>query len=138
MALPPEPLGELLFSARYGIQGGVVAILEVGPPVPTRSMSEGPGPIADDPWQLVRIEVRRVVFGTPPAGSLVAYKPVAPYSLRVGEVENVFLLGGETHHSFGAVPILGRYGPFYELEEVEAGRAAMTPRKRRWFQRRHS
>lgn len=120
MALPPEPIEELLRRAYRGIVAEVLDEVERGPDVEVEvsRMEQGPGPIDPDPWQLVHIRVREVLFGPTEPQELVVYKPENPYRLAPGESGQVMLLA--ERGPLGRHPhILGLYGPrSYDRERV--------------------
>jgi hypothetical protein len=116
VALPPDPLAEVLPEATAVVEATVIAILDQGPPIPPpkRSPQEIGGDLPD-PWQTVRLRVTRVLHGSLEPGELTVTKPQAPYLLRP-EVSGPFLLREEE----GEVTILGRYGPdSYALAAIE-------------------
>jgi hypothetical protein len=107
-ALPPTPLTSLIpgatpFTAR------VVAVLYQGPKpsVPRHPAGFG-GPIPPQRCQVVRLNVVRVIAGTPPP-QLIVVKPRAPYALRASRSTHAgtFLLDHATPYP----TILGNYGP---------------------------
>jgi hypothetical protein len=116
MAIPPEPLQEILPHATWVVEAEVVEVLGSGPEVPRISAPAGwtdtGQKVAD---QRVRLKVTRVLRGQE-VQELVVDKPVAAYSLRAGN-KGPFLLDGTLPHPV----ILGRYGPdSYALAKLEA------------------
>ena len=106
MALPPEPLSELVEQADAIVVGRVVELIALGKKVAPPATAKTLGPRASGvgyqaATQKVRIQVERVLKGTA-AAELVVDKPEAPYTLRVGDSGAFFLKGKD---------ILGRYGP---------------------------
>lgn len=106
MALPPEPIDEVMPSADSGVLAVVTRIVEQAP-------QEAVAPSADTSLptaaarQRVELEVKAVLFGALAAGARVlAVKPAGGYALREGN-HGPFLLGTRE----GEVEILGRYGP---------------------------
>lgn len=110
MALPPEPLDEVLPAASVVVEAEVVAVRDLG----AWPRDDKDAPIesaAPRPAQQVTLRVTRALRGTP-AAELVVTKPPAGYALRQG-VYGPFLLDADAR-------ILGRYGPdTYGIEEVE-------------------
>lgn len=119
MALPPEPLQELLPHATWIVEAEVVEVLSTGEQPPRVSAPAG--------WtdtgqkvasQRVRLKVTRVLRGAP-VEELVVDKPVAAYALRPGN-KGPFLLDAAQPTPV----ILGRYGPdSYALARLEASLA---------------
>lgn len=120
MALPPEPLDDVLPSATTIVVAEVVSVDDEGawPPVDKGGPIDGAPP---RPAQRVRLKVTRTVksgVGVPArhldgGATMDAHKPPANYALRVG-TRGAFLLDD-------AGEILGRYGPdTWSVEEVEA------------------
>ena len=122
MAIPPEPIEEMMPLATLVIEAEVVEVLSTADRIDQHS------PWADVPAvpdQLARMRVLRTLRGTPPAPELVVRKPSAPYALRQGSVR-LWLLD-ERHRP---PQILGRYGPdSWRPDEVLAavGTGAGTP-----------
>jgi hypothetical protein len=119
VALPPEPLQELLPHAAWVVEAEVTDVLAVGEPPPKVSAPAGwtdTGQKAAS--QRVQLKVTRVLRG-PPVQALVVDKPVGAYALRAGN-KGPFLLDGSQPHPV----ILGRYGPdSYALARIEAALA---------------
>ena len=106
MALPPEPLQELLFDATAVVEAEVVEVLESGPepqpPPHAKHLKPGATSVGYlSAAQKVRLKVKRALKGES-AAELVVDKPEAPYLLAPGH-RGAFFLEGER--------ILGRYGP---------------------------
>lgn len=115
MAIPPEPLSELLQAADRVVVAEVIAVLHTGakPARPGGAMRMGPG-ATDTGWmgaaQRVRLRVTRELKGGGPV-EIVVEKPEAPYMLNPGN-SGPFFLEGER--------IIGRYGPdTHRLEAIE-------------------
>jgi len=116
VAIPPEPLAEILPHATWVVEAEVAEVLASGPEAP--KLSAPPG------WtdtgqkvasQRVRLKVLRVLRGKD-VQELVVDKPVAGYALRTGN-KGPFLLDGSQPHPV----ILGRYGPdSYALAKLES------------------
>lgn len=110
MALPPEPLDEVLPAARTVVEAEVTAVRDLGA-WPRDDQGAPIESAAPRPAQQVTLRVTRALRGTPGA-ELVVTKPPAGYALHKG-VRGPFLLDADAH-------ILGRYGPdTYAIEEVE-------------------
>jgi hypothetical protein len=109
MALPPEPLDDVLPSATTIVVAEVVSVVDEGawPPGDKGSPLDGAPP---RPAQRVQLKVTRTLRGAPVEN---AHKPAANYALRVG-TKGAFLLDDRAE-------ILGRYGPdTWSVDEVEA------------------
>ena len=115
MAIPPEPLAEVLPHATLVVEAEVVEVLSSGPA--TQQPDAAPGTTSAgwlSPSQVVKLKVSRVLRGSA-NGELVAEKPEAGYALRAGN-KGPFLLDGSAQPK-----ILGRYGPdSYALAKLEA------------------
>jgi len=120
VALPPEPLEEVLPDATSVVEATVIEIVAEGPAVDQPQLQHRHvGGNLKDPSQTVRLRVTRVLRGEL-EGELTVIKPEAPYLLRV-EVSGPFLLAEQD----GKVTILGRYGPdSYSLAALERALAA--------------
>lgn len=120
MAVPPEPLRDLLRRATRGLVADVLEEVERGPEIGVPSGQRPPGwvgPIDPDPWQLLRIRVRDVLFGPVEPTELLVRKPENPYLLEPGTLQDrVMLLETRTREPHPI--ILGRYGPTYRQEDV--------------------
>lgn len=129
MALPPEPLDELLPEASAGVKATVEAILhkEEQAFVPHPEDPDTVDIPRDLPAQKVQLKVQETLFGTVSleAGSLIVTKPAGDYVLREG-VEGQFLLA--TQQEGAPMIILGRYGPDTYSERALA--AAIKAHKR--------
>ena len=118
MAIPPEPIEDLLQRASVVVDGEVEEVLETGPEpppaaAPGRHTSAGHLVAA----QTVRLKVRRVLKGAiaDAAPHVVVTKPVAGYALRAGN-HGAFFLATDP----AGLVIVGRYGPdTYRLTSVE-------------------
>lgn len=121
MALPPEPLDDVLPAAALVVVAEVLSVADLEP-WPT----DGRGPpdsAADRPAQRVQLRVQRVLRGSS-ASELTVQKPAAAYALHPG-VRGAFLLDTSTDKP----AILGRYGPdTYAVEEIEAALATSAAR----------
>lgn len=120
VALPPEPLEDLLRVASLVVEAEVTAVLAVGEPVAEGDDPPGgwTGPVPPEPWQLVNLRVHHVLRG-PDTAALRVRKPVAPYTLTATPpTRGIFLLA----LADGPDPIvLGRYGPeSWPAEDVAA------------------
>ncbi|MBI3184584.1 MAG: hypothetical protein HYZ28_20810 [Myxococcales bacterium] len=117
MAVPPDPIEEVLPKATWVIDAEVVEVVKNGPPVPKVEAPPGHTGVGQKVGsQVVRLAVRRVLRGKPDAKDLVVEKPVAAYGLRVGNQGPFLLEEGQPHPL-----ILGRYGPdTYSWDRIEA------------------
>jgi len=106
MALPPEPLRELMAQATRIVMARVVEVIATGhKPARPSSAATLPKGATDVGYvsaeQRLRLAVERDLVGSG-ARELVVTKPEGPYVLRVGAAGPFFL---------EAERILGRYGP---------------------------
>ena len=105
MAIPPEPLQEILPQAASVIDAEVVEVLSNGPD--PKQPEARPGATSTGHLvasQVVKLKVKRVLKGQV-AGEVVVEKPEAGYALRAGN-KGPFVLDGSKQPR-----ILGRYGP---------------------------
>jgi hypothetical protein len=105
MAIPPEPLSEVLPNAALVVDAEVLEVLSSGPEPKqpdARAGTTSAGWLA--PRQVVKLKVTRVLRGQA-SGEVIAEKPEAGYALRAGN-RGPFLLDGSAQPR-----ILGRYGP---------------------------
>jgi hypothetical protein len=116
MALPPEPIDELLPKSDWVVEAEVKEVLQQATPLPASRGAEGATSIGHKVGaQLVRLRVTRVLRGKP-ATELVVEKPAAGYALKPGNKGPFLISAGEGHPV-----ILGRYGPdSYALARIEA------------------
>jgi hypothetical protein len=119
MALPPEPLEEVLPSAVWVVDAEVKEVVAQGPAEPKLQPKTGAPAMTSTGQkvgsQTVRLIVRRVLKGDPAAKELVVEKPVGAYALRAGNKGPFLLDGGKPNPT-----ILGRYGPdTYSLAALE-------------------
>lgn len=123
MALPPEPLEELLLQATLIIEAKVLKIIAEderppSPVAPVGATSVG----SKAPQQLVQLGVERVFKGAVKAGAstVKVTKPEAGYALTRGN-RGVFFLVQEKSSTL----IIGRYGPdTYPVTMIEAALAS--------------
>ena len=99
----------------------MLAEVQRGPELPRVERPPGwVGPIDPDPWQLLRIRVREVLFGAQEPEELIVHKPENPYILAPGDLldsDRVMLL--EARRFERHPQILGLYGPtMYRREDV--------------------
>lgn len=113
MAIPPEPLAELLAQATSVVIAEVTAIVKVGA-LPKKKEKTHPSMVDvgnKKPAQTVKLKVTRTLKGMSATEPSVE-KPEAAYSLAVGDKGAFFLANGA---------IIGRYGPnTYPLERIES------------------
>ena len=118
MALPPEPIQEIIPNAALVVEAEVEAVLATGPLQPKVDAppgTSGTGKKAAN--QTVKLKVTRVHKGPPSLKEVVAEKPVAGYALRAGN-KGPFLLDGTKPNPL----ILGRYGPdTWDLKTILKG-----------------
>lgn len=110
MALPPDPIEEVLSQASGAVLAEVVKVVKEDP---VRAADRLVDPQLSDaptqaPRQVVELKVTGVLFGAPGAvgTTLQAVKPAGAYALRAGN-KGPFLLTKVGD----ALEILGRYGP---------------------------
>jgi hypothetical protein len=109
MAIPPDPIDDVLFDAKLVVVGEVVAVVAEGSPPARIEAEPGVKDVGNKaPWQRVQVRIDQALLGTAPIGSVVeVLKPEAGYLLSVG-IKGDFLLGAAVD---GVAPLLGRYGP---------------------------
>jgi hypothetical protein len=112
VALPPEPLEELLSRASSVVVGEVTELLGTGP-LPRRPEKQHPTDVdvgTKTPSQKVKLKVLRTLKGMSPT-LVIVDKPESAYRLLVGD-QGPFFLEGST--------IIGRYGPnTHAMEKIE-------------------
>ena len=121
MALPPEPIDEVLPDATHVVLAEVLRVISTDSAPPSPPRPEGYGSLPTNaPRQVVELKVSECLRGKDlSAGATVrAEKPVGAYALRVGSQGPFLLRSGA-----GAVVILGRYGP--DTWRVDVVQAAM-------------
>ncbi|MBI5493723.1 MAG: hypothetical protein HY904_01780 [Deltaproteobacteria bacterium] len=115
MAIPPEPIQELIDASTDIVDAEVAEVVSTGtkpaqPDVPTGTTSAG----FKAAEQVVVLKVARALKGGA-KGNLTVHKPVSGYALKAGNKGAFFLRAGQPH-----AEILGRYGPdTYRVESVE-------------------
>ena len=117
IALPPEPVEELLPKAKFVIEASVARVLYQGEKPERDTEKNVAGPIPPERCQVVRLDVTRMIAGADPGTSITVVKPLAPYLLKAGQSTSAtsFLVEGGDPFPI----ILGRYGP-YPSPAVEA------------------
>ncbi len=125
MAIPPDPIDEVMPDVRCVVIGEVTHILEKWKQAPLPKGEDGaadvPGELAK---QKVRLKVAEVLFGdlTAVGDEIEVIKPDGDYVLRVGN-HGPFLLG-DPMARLSSPTILGRYGPdSYRRDVIEAALA---------------
>ncbi len=112
MAIPPEPIEDVLPDAVLVVDAEVTEVLSTGPA--TAKVDARPGATstgAKAPSQKVKLTVKRVLHG-PATKEIIVEKPEAGYALRAGN-KGPFLIDKKN-------VILGRYGPdSYSFEKIE-------------------
>jgi hypothetical protein len=107
MAIPPEPIEEVLPQAELVVEAEVAEVLATGPIQPKVEAPLGTTSTGKRvAKQTVRLKVTRVHKGDAGLKELVAEKPLGAYALKAGN-KGPFLLDGAKPHP----NILGRYGP---------------------------
>ncbi|MCB9639383.1 MAG: hypothetical protein H6728_15360 [Myxococcales bacterium] len=120
MAMPPEPIDELLPKAEFGVIAEVLEIKERGEQayIPKPEQPDTVDIPRDLPYQVVTLQVKERLFGQAQAERFDVYKPAGDYVLRAG-IEGPFFLCKDEDHKQPV--ILGRYGPDnYTLHVVRA------------------
>jgi hypothetical protein len=106
MAIPPEPLAELLEESNHVVDAEVARVLETGPAPEQPAAKEGATSVGyKTPTQVVELTIHRTLKGTA-KGTITVHKPQAGYALKAGNKGAFFLKDGVPHAT-----ILGRYGP---------------------------
>ncbi len=113
MAIPPEPVQEVLPQAHWVVEAEVKEVVALGPETPKVDVPEGATSVPQKVRaQTVRLSIQRVIKGTLSEKELVVEKPVGDYALRAGN-KGPFLIDASK-------VILGRYGPdSYSLATIE-------------------
>ena len=108
MAIPPDPIQDLIPEVAAAFDGVVVEVLETGADEPVPPHAPGAADVGiKAPRQVVRLEVREVYSGGLQVGTNVdVVKPAAGYALRAGNQGPFLIDGGAPQPT-----ILGRYGP---------------------------
>ncbi|MFN7131678.1 MAG: hypothetical protein ACK4N5_06320 [Myxococcales bacterium] len=108
MAIPPEPIEEVLPKANAVVEAEVVEVVSTGPAQPqVEVLKQGMTSVPQKlPSQVVKLKVTRVLKGPTDLQEVVAEKPVGDYMLRAGN-KGPWLLDASQPKPV----ILGRYGP---------------------------
>lgn len=118
MALPPEPIREVIPNAALVVEAEVEAVLAQGPIQP--KVDAPPGTTSTGKKaanQTVKLKVIKVHKGPANMKEITAEKPVAGYALKAGN-KGPFLLDGAKPNP----TILGRYGPdTWDLKTILKG-----------------
>jgi hypothetical protein len=118
VAIPPEPIQEVIPNAVLVIEAEVEAVLATGPLQP--KIDAPPGATSTGKKaanQTVKLKVTKVHKGPSSLKEVVAEKPLAGYALKAGN-KGPFLLDGAKPNP----TILGRYGPdTWDLKTVLKG-----------------
>lgn len=113
MALPPEPLPELLARASSVVVGEVIEVIATGP-LPKKKLKTKPTDVDvgnKTPTQKVKLKVSRTLKGVS-ATVVIVDKPQSAYRLLVGDSGPFFIEKGT---------IIGRYGPnTHTLQKIES------------------
>jgi len=125
MAIPPEPIEELLPTAALIVEAEVSKVISLGKKPPTLTAPKDHTSTGQkNASQQLSLKVARVLKGALPgdaAAPLEVSKPEGAYTLREGSKGAFLLSEGE-----GGWVILGRYGPdTYTVESVELTLKAM-------------
>lgn len=111
MAIPPDPIEDVLPLAAWVVEAEVAEVLSTGPTPPQREARRGATSVGNRaPSQSVRLSVTRVLRGKR-TKELIVDKPEAGYLLKAGD-HGPFLIDANSQ-------LLGAYGPdTYSLAEV--------------------
>ncbi len=129
MALPPEPIEEILPQATYIVLARVMKILHTDKQQPVHR--EDPriiGMLRELPAQRLQLEILESIAGEKLEKNTIldVLKPAGDYVLRQ-DVEGPFLLMKEED---GSLKIIGRYGPdTYSLKEIQNFLASLDSTK---------
>lgn len=122
MAIPPEPIDEIMSQVDAAVLAEVTQVLERGPqkPFPQPTLPDEVDLPCTVASQVVELRIKEVLFGslTSADALLKVEKPEGDYALRAGN-HGPFLLQapkGDEHPV-----IIGRYGPdSYRLDVIQA------------------
>jgi hypothetical protein len=116
MALPPEPLQDVLPQAAVVVEAEVVEVVSSAAPVAQAPQAPGvTGGSHKVAAQVVKLRITRVLKGDV-KGELLVDKPEGDYALKAGN-KGPFVLAKGTAH----LVILGRYGPdTWRVDALEA------------------
>ncbi len=123
MALPPDPIEELLPKAHAAVMAEVTRVVAEDPQAPFPKVEQGttsaPGEVAR---QVVELKIQERLFGKVDPGALIqVVKPAGAYKLIPGN-KGPFLLEVPAK---GEPTILGRYGPdSYHRQAIETAAKA--------------
>lgn len=107
MALPPEPIEEVLPKAKTVLEAEVAEVVSTGPTPPKIETKRGATSVGHKvASQVVKLKVTKVHRGAASVKEIVVEKPVAGYALKAGN-KGAFLLDDSQPRPV----ILGRYGP---------------------------
>lgn len=117
MALPPEPLEEVLPKAVWVLDAEVKEVVSQGPAQPKVQAPAGYTDVGNKAGsQVVKLSIKRVLRGDAKTKEIVVEKPIAGYALKAGN-HGPFLLDGSKPNP----TILGRYGPdTYAFAKIES------------------
>ncbi len=112
MAIPPEPIENVLPQAAWVVDAEVAEVISTGPAVPKVSAPPGATSTGQkSSSQKVKLKVKRTIFGAP-VTEITVEKPEAQYMLKAGNHGPFLIDAGKR--------ILGRYGPdSYSFERIE-------------------
>lgn len=111
MAIPPEPIEEVLPQAEAAVLGEIARVVVQDPQKPAPPHEPGATSVPSEAArQVVELKVSEVLFGAgdsvKPGATLEVIKPAGDYALRAGN-HGPFLLKNEGK----TIQIVGRYGP---------------------------
>jgi hypothetical protein len=126
MAIPPDPIDEVLPTATAAVMAAVTCVVTQDPQPPLPAVPEGfTGAQGQVARQVVELEISEVLFGDLSAGKrIVVEKPAGEYALSAGNT-GPFLL-----QQTKVTQILGRYGPATYSRELIVGAARRAGRVR--------
>jgi hypothetical protein len=115
MAIPPEPIEQLIAQAALVIEAVVEAVISTGQIQPKSTAAPGTSDTGKKTAsQVVKLKITKVHKGPAGLKEVVAEKPLGAYALRAGN-KGPFLLDDSKPNPV----ILGRYGPdSYRLDKI--------------------
>lgn len=116
MAIPPDPIEEVLPDATWVVIADVSEVISTDPELPRPQAVKGDTSVPYKlPRQVLKLKVTKTLRGSPPE-LITVEKPVGAYVLKAGNAGPFLLKEGAPH-----AVILGRYGPdSYALSRIEA------------------
>lgn len=125
MAIPPEPIDEIMPLVDAVVLAEVVDVIERGPqaPIPQPTLPDEVDLPCVLAYQIVTLRVSEVLAGSlapAPDELLTVRKPAGDYTLRSGNKGPFLLQNPGPHNPHPEPVIIGRYGPdSYRLEVLK-------------------